>query len=236
MSEQLKALNVLQQVDIAIAQVNRELAALDPGTELKAQCALADKKLARLGEQLRAAELELRDNELSLKTTEVKKQNFESKLYKGQVTNPKELASVEKEIEMIGRKRSELDQRILELYDFLEKLQTDKAQIDKIDVVLKSRLAKHTAEFHAKSSELNAKLAELDISRQEAIAGVTDKQMLSRYEAIRVRHKDTGLAHILDGRCGGCHVAITPFLIRRVQADEEYQNCESCGRILFGGI
>ena len=235
MNEQLKALNELQQVDLAIAATNRALAALDNGAQTKAQVALAEKKLAQANEELRKTEAELRDKELSLKTIESKKQNFENKLYKGEVTNPKELSSIEKEIEMLGRSRAQLDERILELYEIVERQQAEKAQIEKIDATLKQRLSQQTAQYQAKTSELNADLARLAEARQKAIGQIDNRQLLSRYETIKSHHKDTGLAKVVDGKCGGCHVGLTAFALRKVRTPEdgEHQTCESCGRIMF---
>jgi uncharacterized protein len=232
MNEQLKALNALQQVDLGIAAANRAVAALDNGDLVRAHLGVAEKKLAVASESLRKSEAELRDKELSLKSLETKLQNFQEKLYKGQVTNPKELSSIEKEIEMLGKTRSQLDERILELYEIVEREQGEKRQIEEVATKLRGRLDRTVTEYQAKSTELRAELDKLGKERQAVLPQVTDKQLLSRYETLRGRYKDTGLATMVDGKCGGCHVTLTPFTLRKLQDDKELMTCESCGRIL----
>lgn len=233
MKEELKALNELQQIDLGIAAASRELAGLDSGANVRAHLALAEKKLAAASEELKKSESELRDKELTLKTIESKKKSFENKLYEGKVTNPKELSSIEKEIEMLGKNRSQLDVRILELYEIIENQQAEKKQVEDVQTALTERLTRTMAIHKAKSSELGVEIARLTEARKSAIAAVPDKQLLSRYEALRNRYKDTGLAKVVDGKCGGCHVGLTSFTVRKIREDKEYQTCESCGRILF---
>lgn len=233
MKAQLRALYELQQVDLQLAAIRRTLAALDDGSTIIRKLSILEKQLVSASEELRKSESELKDNELNLKSIEAKKQSFEQKLYAGQVISPKELSSIEKEIEMLGKSRAKLDEKVLELYDTVDREQTTvretKAAVDH----LKELLAKHTADYKAKSSEFNAQIEQLTAARQKAIGAVTDPSLLQRYETIRVRYKDTGLAKVENGKCGGCHVGLTPYTQRMLKENTQYQSCESCGRILF---
>lgn len=233
MKAQLKALYELQQIDLQIAAAKRAVAALDNGTTLRQQLAAAEKRLAELSDQLKASEAELRDNELNLKSVETKKQTFERKLYAGQVTNPKELSSMEKEIEMLGKTRWKLDERILQLYDIVERQQAEVKQAESAAREIRQRSDEQAASYQAKSRELNSEIERLTADRQNAAATVTDHALLQRYETVRARYKDSGLAKVEDGKCGGCHISLTPFTVRMLKEDGQYQTCESCGRILY---
>jgi hypothetical protein len=233
MNAQLKALYELQQVDLQIAAAQKALGALDKGDALRRQLSEAEKRLGALSEELRRSEADLRDNDLKLKTVEMKKKSFEDKLYAGQVTNPKELSSMEKEIEMLGRTRSKLDERILELYDVVERQQGEANKSERAAAELKQRLEQQTAQHETRSRELNSELEQLARERQKALGGVTDRALLQRYETVRARYKDAGLAKVEDGKCGGCHISVTPYTVRMLKEDGQYQACESCGRILF---
>lgn len=232
MNAQLKALYELQKVDLRLAAARTALAALDAGAALRQQLTDYEKRLAALTDVLKKSETELKDSELNLKSVETKKQSFEQKLYTGQVMNPKELASMEKEIEILGKSRGKLDDRILELYEIVETQQADVKKAETIVAQLKERLSQQTAQYEAKSRELNSQIEQLTAERQKSLGAVTDRQILQRYEAVRARYKDSGLAEVQDGKCGGCHVGLTSFSIRKLREDAEYQTCESCGRIL----
>lgn len=233
MNTQLKALYELQQIDVQLSAAQRAIAALDDGTKLRQQLALAEKQLTALTEQLKKSQSELQDNELNLKSLETKKSDFEKKLYEGKIVNPKELSSIEKEIEALGKTRAKLDERILELYDIVEKQQTDAAKMEAVATQLKKRLTDHLAQYQAKTKDLQKQIETLTASRQAAIATVTDRQLLSKYETIRARYKDTGLSKVENGKCGVCHVGLTSYTQRLLKENEQYQTCESCGRILF---
>ncbi|MBI2844320.1 MAG: hypothetical protein HYX78_13040 [Armatimonadetes bacterium] len=233
MKEQLKALCNLQQVDLQIAAARRAIAALNDGAALHKQLAAADRQLASLSEELRKSEAELHDNELNLKSIETKIQGFRNRLYAGSVTSPKELSSIEKEIEMLGKSRAKLDERILELYDLVERQQNAVKTLETKANDIRERHSKHTADYQAKSRDLNSQIEQLDTQRQKALETVTNRPLLQRYESLRGRYHDTGLARVTDGKCGGCHIGLTGFSLRKLKEGQEVQACESCGRILY---
>lgn len=233
MKAQLRALYELHQIDLQTAAARKAIADLDDGTLLRQHTARAEKIHKALAEALRKSESELQDSELKLKTIENKRETFKKRLYEGQITNPKELSSIEKEIEMLGKSRAQLDERILELYDLVENQQNDAKTAEETLTKLKTRTAKHVAQYQTKSRELNEQIEALTAARGKAVANVTDRSLLQRYESIKSRHKDTGLAKVEDSKCGGCHIALTAFTKRLLKEGEQFQTCESCGRILF---
>lgn len=233
MKAQLRALYGLQLVDLQISEVKKSLDGLDNGDKLRKQLAQAESGLTTLKKDLKKSETDLFDSELSLKSVEEKRKTLDKKLYAGGITNPKELSSIEKEIAALGNNRAELDERILGLYETVELRQADVNKVAALIETAKQRLAKITSEFQSKSEELNVQLQQLGEDREKALARVTDKPLLQRYESIRLRNKDSGIALVEGGKCGGCHVGLTSYTLRAVKEDEQYQTCESCGRILF---
>jgi uncharacterized protein len=233
MKEQLQALYKLQQIDVRIASFRKALAALDNGETLKGQLVGVEKRHAELSETLRKVEADLRDCELELKSLEEKKKGFEAKLYDGKTTNPKELSGIEKEIAMLGKTREKLDERTLTLYESVEKQKTETDKIGALIASAKERLVQIVSKYKTEAGRLNDEIAKLTEIRQKAIDGITDKILLQKYETVRVRYKDTGLALVKEGKCGGCHISLTPYVLRMIKEDGEIQICESCGRILY---
>ncbi|MEN6521311.1 MAG: C4-type zinc ribbon domain-containing protein [Armatimonadota bacterium] len=233
MKSQLRALYELQQVDLQIAAANKALAALDNGAALRKQLSDAEKKLESSLEDIKKLESDLKDSELSLKSVETKKQNCEKKLYAGQVANPKELSSMEKEIEILGKSREKLDERILELYEAIEPKRAAANKLEDVMKQFRQHVANIVSKYQAKHKELSALIEQLNTERQKCTSAVTDRTILQRYESIKSRHKDTGLAKVENSQCGGCHVGLTPYAQRLLKEGEQYQICESCGRILF---
>ncbi|MHB9037410.1 MAG: zinc ribbon domain-containing protein [Armatimonadota bacterium] len=236
MKEQLLALYELQAIDVKISRANNQIAALTGSKELRAKYSAAKADMQKAEKTLASYESEVRDNELQLKSIDEKRNNFEKRLYSGAISNPKELSATEKEIEMLKSQQNELDGRTLELYEVVE---TAKEKVESARNILQTveiearKAIKHESN---EKSRLETELSELSIQREAAVATITDKALFSKYEAIRKHSGSTGIAKVADGRCEGCHVAITSFTISNLFKDNEIQMCENCGRILFMDI
>ncbi|MCE5198594.1 MAG: hypothetical protein ABFD54_16525 [Armatimonadota bacterium] len=233
MNDQLHPLLDLQKVDVQITRINNQLAALDGAKELKSKYIAARSAAEKADKNLKALESELKDNELKLKTIDEKRSGFEKRLYGGAITNPKELSATEKEIEILKAQQGELDGRTLELYELVESARASvtstHSTLEAIEKQARIALKKESAE----KTRLEAELEQLTAQRNEAVVKVTDKSLLSRYDAIRKRNGGVGLALVLDGKCGGCHVSVTNYTIRNLYTIDETQFCENCGRILM---
>ena len=233
MKEQLYALYELQELDVQIAEASAGLAALDGALTPRRKYAQAKKQFEAADKARIDAETELKDSELKLKTIDEKRTATEKKLYGGAVTNPKELSSLEKEIEHLKNQQGQLDGRVLELYESVEtlreKAKSAKDLKDKLEHQARAALSKEAVD----RKQFEATLADLEPKRAEAAAKVTDKHLLSRYDAIRNKTGNTGVAKILEHKCGGCHVAVTSYTIRNIFEDKGIEYCENCGRILM---
>lgn len=232
MKDQLNALYELQKIDVEIARANAGLEALTGALALRRQLTAAKKDLDAAEEAAADAEIELKDSELKLKTIDEKRGAKEKRLYGGTVSNPKELSSLEKEIEHLKNQQGELDGRVLELYEQVETLRNKvsslKSAYEDIEKQARAALAKEAAD----KKRFEAELAELEPKRAELAAKVTDRHLLSRYDAIRKKTGSTGIAKIVDHQCEGCHVHVTSFTVRNIFDDKGIEYCENCGRIL----
>ena len=233
MREQLRALYALQAIDVKIMNATSRIAALTGSKELRVKYSAAKSALDKAEKALAAYESDVRDCELQLKSIDEKRGNFEKRLYSGAITNPKELSSTEKEIEILKGKQSELDERTLELYDLVEKAKEKVETSRNITQTVETQARKAIKLETTEKARLEAELVELNEQREKAVANITEKPLLSKYEAIRKHSGGTGMAKVIDGRCEGCHVAITSFTITNLLKDNQVEMCENCGRILL---
>ncbi len=231
--ETLNALYALQLVDTQIQRAKRAQAALDNGTSAAtaAQTAHASAQ-ARRGEWQKLAG-ELKDSELKSAAVETKRKNYQGKLYQGTVTNPKELANIEKEIEALGRQQSDLDGRVLELMDEAEQAQAVLTVADEQARQADGHRAEVVASFRSRHQALDLELADLARQRLEAEPLVEDKAALKRYDAIRVKQGGIGIARIEGNSCGGCRMTLSSTSIKAVKEGTQMQTCENCGRLLM---
>ncbi|HUV05537.1 MAG TPA: C4-type zinc ribbon domain-containing protein [Armatimonadota bacterium] len=232
MSADLKALYDLQTVDLELAKAQKARAALDGGTAKKRQVEAVRQQADAANELLHEATAEMQDKDLNLKSVETKQKAFKDKLYGGTVTSPKELESMEKEIEMLGRQKDKLEERILELLDIIEERKsaiasaqaTLKQQEDELAAIMEKR--------RRDEASLLARIKELSAQREKALPAV-EPALLKRYEALRPRARGVVVSKVEADSCSTCHVQITSGRLREIRSSAEKETCENCGRMLY---
>ncbi|HLT15895.1 MAG TPA: C4-type zinc ribbon domain-containing protein [Acidimicrobiales bacterium] len=157
----------------------------------------------------------------------------ERTLYSGSVTNPRELQALQDEIAALERRASTLEDEVLELME----------QAEPIDAEL-SALARTRAELDGRAESLRAEIAEAEVEIDEALQGVRDRRaelvesvepdLLAEYERLRANLGGIAIAPLVNGHCGGCHLALSAVEVDRIKRlpSDELVYCEECGRLL----
>lgn len=232
MLELLTPLYALQQIDLALARTAKAKSALDDGTAKSAQVDILRQRFQQADGLLHDAKVEMKDSELNLKTLEAKQKSYQEKLYGGKVSNPKELDSMEKEIEMLGRQKDKLEERILELMDIIEERTATSAKARALLDKYEAELVAIQEKFKKDSHVLAVKAKQLAAYREPAVE-LVDPVMLKRYESMRAKYSGVVLSKVTEDSCSACHTVLSSGLIRTLKADAEMQTCENCSRILY---
>jgi predicted nucleic acid-binding Zn-ribbon protein len=230
--ETLAALYAVQQKDTLILRAKRSQANLDNGTAASAAATEANDAAKLKRDTLHKLAGDLKDSELKLETVETKRKSYQQKLYQGSVTNARELANIEKEIEALGRQQSDLDGKILELMEEVEQAQAETSVADAKAHAAEGHRTEILASFRSRYDALALELSALAQQREAAAAGVEDKAAFKRYDSIRVKASGVGIAKIEGDTCGGCHMKLSSTLIKTVKEQAQIQTCENCGRLL----
>jgi predicted nucleic acid-binding Zn-ribbon protein len=222
----------LQQIDLNIQKeqetlddINRQLGESEALTQVKAELLAEQKHLAETEKQQRDVEWEIEDLRNSIK-------QVNDKLYGGKSKNPKELVSLEKELDIFKAKLRQKEDDLLDLMAEIESVQ-DRIKINS------ERLGNLEGEWQRKQKELAQRQAKVksrlsDLSRKrQALAADIAKQTLELYEGIRLR-KGQAVVKIEQGRCQGCRLNLAVNELQRARAGDLIQ-CSSCGRILCLG-
>lgn len=232
MGLQIEELLALQSADNAIGELQRAREQLDQGDRIERALRIRQARLAQAEQKLHGLESEQRDSELELKSLENKKHESSRRLYEGRITSPRELQSLEQEINMLERQRQRLDEQILRRMDELDSARKAVAnaqgQADEAEKALKIVRRRYDKECQRIEEEMARLLPE-----RERLAGLIDPETLRRYDAIRRRQHNLAAVRVENQACGGCRMKIGGALMRRVAAHETYVYCESCSRYLF---
>lgn len=105
-----------------------------------------------------------------------------------------------------------------------------RADVEKARAECASRLADEDQAAAERAGDLERLAAERAV-RAERVP----PPLLSRYERILAKWGDCGVAGVVHGACGGCHMTLSPATLVEARKEGVVATCGFCGRILHGG-
>lgn len=233
-AQDLQRLLDLQGEDSAITRLEERRAALpeaqrlaevnDQIAELAADIEIATKQADEIArEQNRLeGEMEIGDQKIARE---------EQRLFSGAVANPKELSALQAEVEMLKRKKGELEDQLLEIMvardqatQTLDRLRTESEQANAEGGELSKKVATLTTEIDTQLKDHTA--------ARGSIATEIAPTTLELYDKLRSSKGGIGAAALEDGTCQGCHTKLPNKEVERLRAEGGLQRCENCRRIL----
>lgn len=229
--EDFQRLYQLQSVELGISQRLNTIARVDDGTDSAAELAADEAKLAELEEKLRQKQSHQRKLELDLEGVEAEKREKSNRAYGGTVSDPKELAALDRKIAELERNVHRHEDMILELLDEIEQLEHQvQAQREKTE----AQRAKHAAivdNYRQTTARAREEIEELRARREQLVSELPPK-LLTTYESIRDHEGGVAVSALIGGTCSECKVAIPRVRLPMVQRGTEIVKCENCRRIL----
>ncbi|MBN1690035.1 MAG: hypothetical protein JW901_03330 [Dehalococcoidia bacterium] len=220
----------LQQIELSIQEHVKQLEAMDLRIQHnvqfeQAEAALKTAENERAGIEKRYKELDAEAEALRSQITQI-----QDKLYGGKIKNPKELMGFEQEAAML---KATLDKKDDVLLDMMEKLETDRVALKKLQDVCSAAAdawKNEKAELHVKVKTFKNELNELEKKRVEMLASI-DRDTLATYEAVKGR-KGQAVVKVEQGRCLGCRVTLSVSEMQHARGNA-IVTCGNCGRILY---
>ncbi len=145
----------------------------------------------------------------------------------------RDLEAMAHERDALMARADQLDEELLSIYEQLEPLD-ERLESLRVDALAASaRRERAQASATAERESAAARLEELTAARGP-LAGAIDAATLARYEAAAARAGGIGAARLVNGRCGGCHVAVPAATADRIAHGPEgtIVVCDECGRLL----
>lgn len=157
----------------------------------------------------------------------------QQRLDQGQVGSPKELQSLQHEIETLERRISDLEDAELEVMERLETAQAEldqlQASINEYDESLRALLQR----CDAATADIDSEVGDAESERAQIVSGIP-ADLLRLYEKLRASHGGVGAAALVQRRCQGCRLELNAADLRDIAAapEDEVLRCEECQRIL----
>ena len=191
-----------------------------------------ESELERDAELLQETELQQRATQLEADSQKERSETLNSQLYGGEVTNPRDLKSLEQEASNVLQLVEQQESALAEIMVKVEEAQTKKSEMEsKLDEAKAAWKIRRT-ELQASLRELNTEKAGFEGQRSKLTEGL-DPSTLQRYEALRKSKGGLAVAKVERGLCQGCRMSLPTHQQQRVRSGRQEVLCSSCGRLLF---
>jgi uncharacterized protein len=146
----------------------------------------------------------------------------------------RELTALQTEVTHVRERLAEAEDRELELL----------LAVEPLDAAVRAVRERAQPAIERRES-LRAAIGELQASLDDEVAALTRDRagladavapaLLARYDDAFVRAGTSGAAHVVDGRCDGCRIRLSPLDVDRwkAQGPQILVECPSCGRLLL---
>jgi len=179
-----------------------------------------------------AAEERRHSDEAELATTHA--EQVERRLYSGEVTAPKELESLQADLEQLRRR-----QRMVEDHQLaaMERREPVDARLGELEAELAAATRDQEAAQAALATLIEGVDAELETegAARAELAAALDAALVADYETCRAKANGVGAARLVGTTCQGCHLSIPATevdRIRRAATTATIEHCDNCGCIL----
>jgi uncharacterized protein len=231
-SPSLQRLWRLHEIDVALVEVRKRAATLDPGKVIHAQLQRLEAEFAEKGGFAKQLNAEQTDLELKQRGIDEKLRKIEKDLFSGKIVNPREVEAFEKEIEMLKRQRSSMDDRVIELLDVVPPAMAIANELQGRIDAKKAELADYQKRVVKEQERLKAEFARVSGQRPDATSGI-EPGLLARYDAIRQKHGGVGMSKVT--KIGTCEMCGMKLPVKSIEMTKEGRivTCEACHRILY---
>ena len=227
-----KALVKLQEIDSGLDTARNNLDAIaekerfDEVTDKLGQ--ICD-KLSEILEEIQKLEAEEKRREDEDGEVEVKIIAEERKMFSGKISNPKELVSIQVELDSLKKKKDDLDTKCLIGMEELDDKKAAQTALAAEESDLKRKAGSLERTYRKIEKKLNDEIGEFSADRKK-IRQLIDDDLLEEYEHLRQRKVDPAVVYEEGDVCGGCHTEISD---QSAQIEgTTLRKCEHCHRIL----
>ena len=239
----MKASPEAQQRLLELADLDTELGRLDHRRRTlpeNAELEQLSERAAKVRDAITIADTNLADLDRELSRAErdvdqvrVRIDKDNQRLNAGQVSNARELESLQSEVASLRRRQGDLEEVVLELMERREAAQALRDGAGAEGETVGADVAAVTARRDAALGETNGQAAKATEARAAIVADVP-AELLALYDKIRATVGGRGAAELRGGQCGGCRETLSTVELNEVRAaaPDEVVRHEECRRIL----
>jgi predicted nucleic acid-binding Zn-ribbon protein len=182
----------------------------------------------KLHENMRSMQKNLHDQEQGISTARVKKRETERKM--DRITNPRELASLQQELEALEQAIGQHESEIVDLWGSIE---IEQETIKASELQMQQKIKDIERQEHTIRQNLVA--ADNAIEEQKKLCEAKSKEVrpewLEKYRMLKMQI-DNPVVTIVNNACSGCFSTVPPQIVLRAER-HELVPCPLCKRLLY---
>ena len=198
--------------------------------ELSIKLEKTEKRLLELESKIEKKEDRLKEGNYILKEYDEKLNEIDESLYKGNITDLKQLTFLNQERENLINIIEEKETEVLDLLDEMEELKNEFVLIKEDFQGLKKEYRKIVKEYKSITEELKNKAIN-ERKKMEEISSTIDKDLIKKYNELR-KNRGVAVVEVIDNRCSGCNMVLPAITLDRLKNIDSITYCENCDRML----
>jgi uncharacterized protein len=233
LKEKIKGLIFLQECDNQITRVDSikkdypaKIQKLeDELTACRMTFQVDSDKLESLKKERRKTEQITQDLDGKIEKSKIKLSNIKSN---------KEYTAALKEIEDLNKEKTKVEDGIIRFMEEIETLEKKCLENKNKQDKLQKKFEVDKKFIEQKLEELNKESDALEQKRQRLMTGI-DRELLSRYEFLKVRKRGYAIGPVVGGVCQLCHLNIPPQNFYELIRSNSLMSCPNCNRLIYWG-
>lgn len=226
------ALYRIQLLELEIIDQTKRIKAID--LQLEDNAGLHEAEAAFEAAKVAFEEAVKRANEMNLEIATLidKKQNSESRLYSGEVTNPKEMQDMQMEIESLARRNDVLDDELLRIISHRDACQATLSECESALSEIGEERKEENRNLLKEKKSLASTVKE-QLSQRKAAVQELPAELFKTYNVLRTKKANRPISVLRDDACTICGIEQNSTVITAINRSSDIVNCQSCGRILI---
>jgi predicted nucleic acid-binding Zn-ribbon protein len=225
---------MLQKVDQQIDSVEDRISLIEKDLSSEGEITSAKKQLSELQLSLENINKEIKKIEVKGAQLFSKIKNSETRLYGGNIKNPKELEDIQVEISSLKKRIAQIEENQLELMIEFDDIQTRFNVHNNVLAKLIEEKSKNDESLISEKEELKKDLARLLIERQPVVSQIKP-DLIKNYDKLRKAKNRLAVALIKEGACSACGNSMTPADIQLIKSSVDEYYCKICKRLVYFG-
>jgi len=225
-------LYALQEIDSAIEAAKASLAAVEEQLGESEELVAGRQTVEEGRDALEGVSRQQRDLEWQVDDLRSRLSGVEGKLYGGSVRNPKELASMQEEANILKGQLRRREDELLDLMVRVEERQAALREAEESLAEVEGGWRQEQKELASQKERLEGELAGLEEGRGQQ-SGLIEARVLALYDNLRERRQGRAVVKVERGMCQGCRISLPMTVLQKARSGLDVVQCVSCERILY---